>query len=142
MIFIASLFHCSIVNKTVDFLAHFLLKILINVLAIFLVAYLIPGINFTGDFLVLLLAALVLGLINTFLKPVLKKILAPFIWLSLGLCAIVINSGLLWLLTKIIPDLTIASLWAYLEGGILLSIINILTARLIKKQEKLDNIKN
>lgn len=119
-----------------QFLANLILKVVFNALAIFLIAYLIPSIDFKGDFLTLLAAALILGLINTFLKPVLKLFFAPFLLLSLGLFAIVINTGLLWLLTKIIKDLTISNVWAYLEGGLSLSIMNVLTSWLIKAQKK------
>lgn len=119
-----------------QFLARFILKVIFNALAIFLIAYLIPGIDFKGDFLSLLAAALALGLINTFLKPMLKLFFAPFLLLSLGLFAIVINTGLLWLLTKIIQDLTISGIWTYLEGGLSLSIMNVLTSWLIKAQKK------
>lgn len=119
-----------------QFLARFILKVIFNALAIFLIAYLIPGIDFKGDFLSLLAAALALGLINTFLKPILKLFFAPFLLLSLGLFAIVINTGLLWLLTKIIQDLTISGIWTYLEGGLSLSIMNVLTSWLIKAQKK------
>lgn len=117
-------------------LTRFLLKVILNALAIFIVAYLIPGIDFKGGFLTLLLAALVLGLINTFLKPLLKILFAPLVLLSLGLFAVVINTGLLWLLSKIIKDLTIAGFWAYLEGGLVLSVTNVLTSWLIKKQKR------
>lgn len=96
----------------------------------------VPRVNFHGDFLTLLLAGLILGLINTFLKPILKALFFPLILLSLGLFAIVINTGLIWLLTKIIKDLTINNFWAYLESGLILSIMNVLTSWLIKGQKE------
>jgi len=116
-------------------MTRFIFKVVLNTFTIFLVAYLVPGVNFQGDFLTLLLAGLILGLINTFLKPTLKALFSPLILLSLGLFAIVINTGLVWLLTKIIKDLTINDFWAYLECGLLLSIMNVLTSGLIKRQK-------
>ena len=115
---------------------YFLLKALLNSFTIFLVAYLIPGINFTGDFLTLLLAGVVLGLINTLIRPTLKALFFPLIILSLGLFAILINTSLLWLLAKIIKSLTIDGFWNYLKGGLVLSIMNILTSWLIKGHKK------
>jgi len=117
-------------------MTRFIFKVVLNTFTIFLVVYLVPGVNFQGDFLTLLLAGLILGLINTFLKPTLKALFFPLILLSLGLFAIVINTGLVWFLTKVIKDLTINGLWAYLESGLILSIMNVLTSWLIKGQEK------
>jgi len=103
----------------------FIVQILTNALAIILSAYLIPGFIFTGNILTLLLAGLILGLINLFLKPILKLISAPLIVITLGLFIIVINMFLLWLLDYLVAELVISGFWAYFWGTIIISAVNI-----------------
>lgn len=103
---------------------RFLAQILTNALAIFIAAYLIPGFIFTGNILTLLIAGLILGLINLFLKPILKLISTPLIIISLGLFIVVINIFLLWLVEYFIPELVITGFWAYFWGVIIISLVN------------------
>ena len=68
-----------------------IIHILSNALGIWAAARLVPGIIFDGDWKWLILAGAVLGFINFFVKPVVKIISLPLIWLTLGLFTIVIN---------------------------------------------------
>jgi putative membrane protein len=104
---------------------RFFVQIFTNALAIFLADYLVPGFVFEGDILTLFIAGLILGLINVFVKPILKIISAPLIALTLGLFIIVINIALLWLLQYFVPELTISGFWAYFWGVLIISLINI-----------------
>ncbi|MFH1671566.1 MAG: phage holin family protein [Candidatus Portnoybacteria bacterium] len=103
---------------------RFIIQILVNALAIFLADYLVPGIVFEGDILTLVIAGLILGLINFFIRPVLKLISAPLILLSLGLFTVAINMGLLWLLEYFVDELTITGLWSYFWGVLIISLLN------------------
>ena len=114
---------------------RFIAQILINALAIFLADYLLPGFIFEGDILTLLIAGLVLGLINVFIKPILKLISAPLILLSLGLFTIVINMGMLWGLEYLIPELTIQEFWTYFWATLILSLLNIIFGTKRKKKD-------
>lgn len=80
----------------------------------------------------LLIAGLILGLINCFIRPILKLISAPIIFLSLGFFLIVINMGLLWVLDYMMLELAITSLWAYFWGVLIISITNMAFG--VKKQ--------
>ncbi len=104
----------------------FIVQILVNAVAIFLADYLLPGIIFEGDILTLFIAGLLLGLINFFIKPIVKLISAPLIVISLGLFIIVINIALLWLLEYFVPELTIIGFWSYFWGVIIISFVNII----------------
>lgn len=103
----------------------FIAQILINALAIFLAAYLVPGFVFRGNILTLIIAGLILGLINFFIKPILRLISTPLIILTLGFFLIIINMALLWLLEYLVPDLTINGLWAYFWGVLIISGVNL-----------------
>ncbi|OGZ31911.1 MAG: hypothetical protein A3I88_03130 [Candidatus Portnoybacteria bacterium RIFCSPLOWO2_12_FULL_39_9] len=113
---------------------RFVVQILTNGLAIFLADYLLPGLVFTGNILTLLIAGLILGLINFFLRPVLKLISAPLIALTLGFFSIAINMGLLRLLDYLVPELTIAGLETYFWGTIIISAVNIFVGLTVKKR--------
>lgn len=112
---------------------RFIVQILTNALAIFLADYLIAGFDFSGDLVSLLIASLVLGLINFFVRPVLRLISAPLIIISLGLFIVVINIGLLWLLDYLIKELTITGLSAYFWGVLIISLVNIFVEATRKK---------
>lgn len=113
---------------------RFIIRILANSLAIYLAAYFIPGVNFRGNWKVLLLSGLILSLINVFIKPILKFISLPVIILTFGLFSIAINLVVIWLLTKFMPSLIITSLWAFIGTAIIISLVNGLANWLTKKK--------
>ena len=115
---------------------RFLAQIIINALAIFLAAYLVPGIIFEGSFFNLLIAGLVLGLVNFFIKPILKLVSRPLIFLSFGLFTIVINIILLFLVAYLLPELLISNFWAALWGVLIISLVNIFFSVFTKKKRK------
>ena len=112
---------------------RFLIQILSNALAILLAAYLIDGISFSGDWTVLIIAGLILGLINFFVKPILKLISAPIILLSLGTFTVIINMVLLSLVDWMVPELSFSGFWALFWGVILMSLVNFFISALSKK---------
>lgn len=112
------------------------MKILINwiisAMVIFSIAYIIPGAHVAG-FMTALVVALVLGIINAFLKPVLLILTLPINILTLGLFTFILNALLIMLVSKIVPGFVIDGfLWA-LVFGIALSISNTFLGLLGKK---------
>jgi len=114
---------------------RFIIQIITNGLAIFLADYLVPGFVFEGDLLTLLIAGLILGLINVFIKPILKLISFPLLILSLGLFTLVINMALLWLLEYFVAELTITGLWSYFWGSLIISLVNLVFGYRKKKKD-------
>lgn len=104
---------------------RFIFQVFTNSLAIFLADRFILGFTFRGDVLSFCIAGLVLGLINFFIKPILKVVSAPLIIMTLGLFTIIINVILLWVLEYLIPELTIANMKAYFWGVFIISAVNI-----------------
>jgi putative membrane protein len=78
-----------------------LLRLLINAAALWLATRLVDGITFTGDWLTLLLVALLFGLLNVLVRPILKLLTFPLLILSLGLFTFVLNAFMLWLTAQI-----------------------------------------
>ncbi|MCX6784148.1 MAG: phage holin family protein [candidate division WWE3 bacterium] len=77
--------------------------IFINLVAIYVVGFVVTGIDWRGDLKVLLLAALALGIINVTVRPIVKIITLPINAITLGLFSIVVNALMLYAVTLIIP---------------------------------------
>jgi putative membrane protein len=114
---------------------RFLLRVILNGVAVFLAAQLIPGIGVSG-FGAALVAGLVLGLINAIIRPVLILLTLPATLLSLGLFIFVVNAICLGLAAWLVPGFTISGFWAALFGAIVISVISwLLSALLIDKKD-------
>ena len=111
----------------------FLIHLFSNSVAIYSAAYFVNGINFDGNWVVLLFAGVVLGVINFFVKPVLKLIAFPFILITFGLFTFVINMALLWTVDLLIKELTIETLLALFWGTVIISVVNFTLSHLIPK---------
>src|ERR1051325_1161624 len=107
-------------------IGRFIFHVLSNALAILAAAYFVTNFKFDGDFLQLLATALILTLINTFVRPLLKLFLGPFILLTFGLLIIVINAATLYILDLWSTPLTIVGYEALLFGTLIVSAVNIL----------------
>lgn len=112
-----------------------LLRILANSAAILIATRYIPGFLFSGSPFDLLIAGIVIGLINSFIKPIIELISLPVVFLTLGLFNIVINVGLLFLADKLLTQLTIQGFWPAFWGVIVISFVNHLISHLSKKRE-------
>lgn len=72
------------------------------ILGLFIAAKLIPGVEFYGTYLALIIIGSALGLVNFFIKPIIKTISWPAIILTLGLFSIIINMALVWLIADVL----------------------------------------
>jgi len=96
-----------------------LLKWAINAAALLAIAYILPG--FTVDSGgIAILAALILGLANTFIKPLLVVLTLPVTVITLGLFLLVINAMMLLLTASLLPGFEIQSIFAAMLGSIIL----------------------
>jgi putative membrane protein len=100
-----------------------LVGLIINTIAIVIAAYLLPGIMVTG-FWAALVVAMVLGLINGFIKPVLFILTLPLTILTLGLFSLVLNVLLIMLAGVITPGFDVQNFWWALLFSILVSLLN------------------
>ena len=109
---------------------YFLVRWLINALAIFVVAHIVKGIEVSNTSVVLVIA-LILGIINAFLRPFIILITLPINILTLGLFTFFINGELFYLVSKIVKGFVITGFWTAFWGYILFSIISFLLSFLI-----------
>ena len=95
----------------------------LRALAIMITAYLLPGIVLKS-FFVALVVAVVLGLFNTILKPILIVLTLPINILTLGLFTLVINAGLIMLTSRVVDGFYVQSFWWALFFSLILSLVN------------------
>jgi len=100
----------------------FLLRMLITALGLALAAKIVPGMHIEGVF-TLLLAALLLGLVNAVIRPIVLILTLPITVLTLGLFLLVVNAAMLALVAALLDDFTIAGLGSAVLGSIVVSII-------------------
>jgi len=107
-----------------------LLVWLINAAALFLLKYVFPWVT-VDSFAAALIAALVLGLINTLIRPVLVLLTLPVTLLTLGLFIFVINGLLFWAVGSFVEGFHVSGFWSGVFGAIVYSIISWLLSSLL-----------
>jgi len=96
-------------------------------IAVWVATQLVPGVDFNHDRPQdLLLAALVLGVLNAFVKPVLRLLTLPFILLTFGFFLLAINAGLLWLTAKLVHGFTVSGFWPAVWASLVVSLVSFL----------------
>ena len=102
---------------------------LLNAVALLVVAYILPGIT-VASFGSALIAALVLGLLNTLVKPLLILLTLPITIVTLGLFLLVLNALVFWFAGSILKGFHVNGFWWALLGAFVYSIISGLLSRL------------
>jgi len=106
-----------------------LLHWLLNAAALWIAAWLLPGLDFRGSALDLLLVAAVFGLVNSLLRPILTVLTCPLIVLTLGLFTLVINAILLlvtgWLSARWDLGFSVSGFWAAFLGGLVVGAVSL-----------------
>jgi putative membrane protein len=111
-----------------------LLLWLINAVALVAVTYLLPGIT-VSSFITALIAALVLGLVNAVIRPILILLTLPATLLTLGLFIFVINGLLFWFVGSFIDGFVVTGFWPGVFGAIGYSIVSWALSALLLKQK-------
>ncbi|MBI5123592.1 phage holin family protein [Candidatus Roizmanbacteria bacterium] len=106
-----------------------LINWLASALVVILASYILPGVR-VASFWSALWVALVLGIFNIFLKPLLILLTLPINILTFGLFTIVINAILVLLAARFVPGFTVDGFWSAVLFSLLVSIINIIVAKL------------
>ena len=100
-----------------------LIHLLIGTIAVIIAEYLIPGVAVSGYF-VALVVAVVLGIFNAVLRPILIFLTLPITILTLGLFTLVINAALVMLAAWVVPGFSVSSFWVALLFSIVFFLIN------------------
>jgi putative membrane protein len=117
----------------------FLLRLLVSALGLWLAAVLVPGIEVYGAW-TLLGAALLLGIVNAVVRPLLVILTFPVTILTLGLFLLVINAAMLGLVAWMFDGFTISGFWAAFFGAIVVGVTGWLASAFIGPRGKLEVI--
>ncbi len=108
----------------------FLLRVLVNTLAIVLAGHLVPGIRLES-WLAALAAGLVLGLVNAVVRPILLLLTLPITLVTLGLFLLVLNGLCFWLAATVVRGFHVEGFWAAVLGALCVSVVSWLVTTLV-----------
>ncbi len=103
---------------------------ILNAVALLVVAYILPGIT-VASFGSALIAALVLGLLNTLVKPLLILLTLPITIVTLGLFLLVLNALVFWFAGSVLKGFHVNGFWWAVLGAVVYSLVSGLLSRLI-----------
>jgi|SRR3990172_2937359 len=121
-------------------MTKFILRWVVNAIALYLAVYLVPGVNLEGGWVSIIWLALIFGLINAFLRPLLKLLTCPLIILTLGLFTLLINTFLFWLTSQVGQafgiGFTIDGFWPAFLGGLVVTVVSVIMSLILKDELK------
>lgn len=119
-------------------MTKFILRWAINAAAIYLAVLLVPGISLGGNLIGVIWLALILGLLNALLRPLLKLLTCPLIILTLGLFTLLINTFVFWLMGQVgnlvgIP-ITINGFVPAFLGGLVVTLVSVVLSMILREE--------
>ncbi|MFC1599149.1 phage holin family protein [Patescibacteria group bacterium] len=112
---------------------YLILRWLINAIAIIAIAFYLPGVAVSG-FYAALIAALILGIINAIIRPLLILLTLPVNILTLGLFTLIINAVLFWFASTIVKGFEVADFKAAFLGALIMWLVSWVSNWLLKKR--------
>lgn len=112
-------------------MVSFFIKWLVNIVALFVVIHTVAGVS-AANSNVVIVAALIIGLLNAFLKPVLILLTLPLTIVSLGLFTLIINAFMFYLASKFVAGFTVAGFWSAFWAALLFSVISFILNLIFK----------
>ncbi|HSH44357.1 MAG TPA: phage holin family protein [Longimicrobiales bacterium] len=118
---------------------RFILRLLVTAAALWVAVALLEGIRYTDGWVGLLVVALVFGLVNAVIRPILKALTCPLVVLTLGLFIFVLNALMLWLSAMIAQAFGIGfyveGFWAAIVGALIVGVVSTLLNLLVGSKE-------
>ena len=114
---------------------NLIIRLLVNAVALAVAAWLVGGITLQGAttgqrILTLLIVAVIFGLVNAFVRPIVKLLSLPFIVLTLGLLIFVINAAMLlltsWITGKLDVQFHVDGFWSAILGSLIISVVGVI----------------
>jgi putative membrane protein len=112
------------------FMKGFLARTLVTAAGLLLATWAIPGITISG-FGTLLLAALLMGVVNALVRPVVVLLTLPLTLLTLGLFLLVVNAAMFGLVAALLPGFAVSGFFAALFGWLIVSVVSWLASSYI-----------
>jgi putative membrane protein len=115
---------------------NFLIRLLVNAVALAVAAWLLGGIEMSDDFVDVLLIALVFGLLNAVLKPILLILSIPLLIVTLGVFALVVNAVLLLITSRLLESFEVSGFWTAVLGSIVISVVTMIMGAVLKDEKR------
>jgi putative membrane protein len=115
---------------------NFLIRLFVNAMALAAAAWLLDGIEMSGDFFDVLLVAFVFGLLNAILKPILLVLSFPILLVTLGLFALVVNAVMLLLTSRLLESFEVSGFWTAVFGSLVISVVTMVLGSVLADGEK------
>jgi len=116
-----------------------LIRWLINTLAIYVAVHVVPGVDYSGGAVGLLVVAAIFGLVNATVRPLLTLLTCPLVLLTLGLFVLVINALMLlftgWLSSHFALGFRVAGFWPAFWAGLLISLVSLFLSLMVGEKE-------
>ncbi len=109
----------------------FIVRLVINMVAILIISYLFPKMIRVDSFLAALVAAFLLGVVNAIIRPILVLLTFPLTVVTLGLFLLVVNGLMLWLVSALVRGFHVSGFWGAVLGSILISIVSWILSRFL-----------
>ena len=114
---------------------NFVIRLLVNAAALWAAATVVSGITLSGDFGSVLIVAVIFGVLNAVLKPLLVIFSIPFLVLTLGLFALVLNGAMLLITARLTDHLSVAGLGSAILGSLVISLVTMLLGKTLEDQD-------
>ena len=101
-----------------------LIRLVVNAFTLWFAALVVDGITLSSNVIEVLIVAIIFGLINALIKPLIKLISAPLIIFTLGLFTLLINAFLLLLTSWLTDALEVDGLWPAIVGAVIISLVS------------------
>lgn len=108
----------------------FILRLILTAAALFGITYLVPGIT-VDNYTTALIAAVIFGLVNVLIKPILLVITIPVNIITLGLFTLVINAGMFWLTAYLVKGFSVADFTSAFWGALAMMVAGWIIHRLV-----------
>ena len=118
----------------------FLIRLIVNAVALWVATLFVTGVTYTGAVLPMIGVALVFGLVNATIRPLLKLFTFPLYILTLGLFSLVVNGLMLWLTSTLSGKLGLGfhvdGFWAAIIGALVVSLVSTLLGMLVRERDE------
>ena len=115
-----------------------LIRLAVNALALWVATAIVPGLVFSGNWVNLLVVALVFGLVNALVRPILTMLTCPLVLLTLGFFTLVINALMLmltgWLSNQMALGFSVEGFWPAFFGALVVSIVSVAATLFLGKK--------
>ncbi|MGH3023561.1 MAG: phage holin family protein [Gaiellaceae bacterium] len=108
-----------------------------NVVALFVAAWIVPGVGYGDDFWVLFIAGLVFAIANMFVRPLVILLALPAVILTLGFALLLINTFMLYLTDWIVPDFETGGFWSTLGAAVIVWLVNMVLSAVLRPDDRL-----